>query len=353
MKHSTLYRILAASLALTSGMHALNVPQAPAVSLTPALPSTQGTMQLGAMLGSSAEQIAQAARLSRMGQFDDLLGEYITTHYNNSDYASVISQDSSHLLTLLRAVRRADFGDAGVVYASTILKLFHDKLKAAELIDDCVIERTLSQFPTMLGGYFRDEQTETGRIQDTVRHMLLASFTSHLSSLTNSSGNLLDALATRVAGDVTKQLGKKQGDGENVVHLRYLVIRMVENMIGKAGFSYTSYESFVPSLRSIAHQITRLVDAGIIVHADNYDSCMWSLVHRACYFLDLAGSAFPLAFYEELEADLEDGEILFLEDAELDEHIVSKKQTFAEAVAKAKLRAIAYHRGGIISQPMV
>ncbi len=341
MKHSTLYRILIASLAVSPAMHALNVP------------STQGTAQLGAMLGGSAEQIADAARLGRMGQFDSLLGEYIMTHYNSSDYANIISQDSSHLLTLLRAVRRADFGDASVVYASTILKLFHDKLKAAELIDDCVIDRTLGQLPTMLGGYFKAEQTETGRMQDSVRRMLLNSFTSHLSSLTNSGGNLLDALATRVAGDVTTQLGKKQSDAENVVRLRHLVIRMVENMIGKAGFSYTSYESFVPSLRSIAHQITRLVDAGIIDHADDYDSMLWSLVHRACYFLDLAGSAFPLAFYQELEADLEDGEILFLEDRELDEHIISKKQTFTEAVAKAKIKAIAYHRGGIISQPMV
>ncbi len=341
MKHSKHYKLLTAALVLAPSLQALNVP------------STQGVAQLGAMLGSNAQQIAETARLSRMQQFDGLLGEYITTHYNNSDYATIISQDSSHLLTLLRAVRRADFGDAGVVYASTILKLFHDKLKAAELIDDCVIDRTLSELPTMLGGFFKAEQTETGRMQDNVRRMLLASFTSHLSTLTNNGGNLLDSLATRVAGDVTKELSKKQSEAENVVRLRHLVIRLSENMIGKAGFSYTSYEGFVPSLRSIAHQITRLVDAGIIDHADDYDSLLWSLVHRACFFLDLAGSAFPLAFYEELEADLADGEILFLEDAELDEHIVSKKQTFAEAVAKAKLKAIAYHRGGIISEPMV
>ncbi len=340
--HSTLYRLLLASQALT-----------PALGAQFTVPSMQGTAHFGAMIGASEQQIAHAARLSRIQQFDGLLGQFITQHYNATDYADAISQNSAHLLTLLRAVKRADFGDASVVYSSTILKLYHDKLKAAELVDDCVIERTLSQFPALLGGYFKAEQTETGRLQDNVRSMLLASFTSHLSSLAPNGGNVLEALASRVASDVTKDLRGTQDAQENIVRLRHLVIRMTEQMIGKASFQFTAYESFVPSLRAIAHRITRLVDAGIIDHADDYDSLIWSLVHRACYFLEIAGNAFPMAFYEELEADLEDGEILFLEDAELDEHITSKKQTFVEALTKAKLTAMAYHHAGIISQPML
>ena len=335
--HSKLYRILLVNLAII-----------PVVSAFNAVPSVQGTQQFGAMIGASGQQVAQAARLGRMQQFDDLLGRFIVEHYNSTDYATAISQDSTHLLTLLRAVKRANFGETGVVYASTILKLFHDKLKAAELVDDCVISRTLGQLPALIGGYFKEEQTETARMQDDIRRMLLASFTSHLSSMT-STGNMLDALATRVGSDVAKQLQKDESAKENVIRLRHLVVRFVEHVLSKASFQFTTYESFVPSLCSIAHQVTCMVDAGIIDHADDYDSIIWSLVHRACYFLDLAGTAFPLAFYEELEADLEDGEILFLEDAELDKHIVSKKQTFAEALAKAKFKAIAYHKAGIIS----
>ena len=343
-QRSHLFNILLASLVFHGSAAAYG-----AVSI----PSVTGTQQFGAMIGANAAQVAQAACISRMQQFDDLLGTYICEHYNGVGYANSISQNSAHLLTLLRAVKRADFGEASVVYSSTILKLFHDKLKAAELVDDCVIEKTLCELPALLGGYFIAEQTETERLQDNVRRMLLASFTSHLSTISPKGGNMLDALASRVGKDVATKLDAQASNRDNVVRLRHLTIRFVEHLIGKSGFQFTSYESFVPSLRAIAHQLTRLVDAGIIDHADDYDSLVWSLVHRACYFLELAGSAFPMAFYEELEADLQDGEIIFLEDAELDKHITSKKQTFIDALTKAKFAAMAYHQAGIISRPMV
>jgi hypothetical protein len=82
---------------------------------------------------------------------------------------------------------------------------------------------------------------------------------------------------------------------------------------------------------------------------DDLDDILWSLMHRFCYFLELTGSVLPLEFYGEIEHDLTNNLVFFLETKEQDEGIITKKETLAQALLQAKTKAYAYEKMGLLT----
>ena len=288
-------------------------------------------------------------------QFDKVLKRYITDHYNAFNYADIISQDAQHLLTLLKTIKSIDLGEDKIVYSYTVCKLFNDKIKQAELVDATTLNQILKALPSLVGDYFAKQEEDLSeaftRMQEHHQSILLSQFTNHLPLSQDTAENRALELTNGLFQTTATHVKSMLVHNEEKIRFQQMIVRLLENVIGRSCWSLTNYESFTPSLIETADGVLSLVKTGVLDHIDDYDSIMWSLTHRAAYFLNL--TTFPLDFYQHLESQLNFGEIQFLEEEEQDSHIKSKKELFVEALTKAKIQAFAYQRAGILPDPTI
>jgi hypothetical protein len=61
------------------------------------------------------------------------------------------------------------------------------------------------------------------------------------------------------------------------------------------------------------------------------------------------GASLPVSFYQEIEADLANGVVFFLEYQEQDQGIRTKKEAIISALTSSKVKSIALEQEGILS----
>ena len=78
------------------------------------------------------------------------------------------------------------------------------------------------------------------------------------------------------------------------------------------------------------------------------------MLFRSCFcrYFTSFGISVPTSVYNKVEVDLRNNEISFLEEPEQDDGIKTKKEHIHEALMKAKFKAYAYEKKGIISESM-
>ena len=136
-----------------------------------------------------------------------------------------------------------------------------------------------------------------------------------------------------------------------------MVIQFIELLINKMVWYPQEPETIWQSVISVAHKIHLLGAAHIINHQDDIDDLIWSLVQRFCYFLrnvdkfiDTPETYLSPDFFTEIEHDIDNHLVFFVEDAELDHGIKSKKQHLLEALAIAKEKSLKLAQLGIVSE---
>jgi len=130
---------------------------------------------------------------------------------------------------------------------------------------------------------------------------------------------------------------------------RNIIVRFLESNLGKIIWYEDSYHTIWSSFQSIADNLYAIGRRGIINDQDNLDELWLSLVQGFCDYLDLKGAVLPVEFYEQIEDDLRNNVVFFLEVDEQDEGIKSKKEMIVEAVVRAKAKAIAFERQGVLT----
>jgi hypothetical protein len=294
---------------------------------------------------------------SKTSAFHKSFINYIKEVYNKRNYVQALAQDGSHIIQFLDLSNEMNL-EADTVYVC--LRLFYNKIKACELIDDTVLLQLLERMPTLLERYFTIEETsqyafDLAFIKKNLENQLLIKFTDHITEFDNAPDTFLATLAEELAKYYQQeidQIKKQQQQDEIRERLRHTVIKFFETALSKCIWAPQVYESIWKSFLGIANGLQLLGTHGIINHMDDLDDLFWSLVHRFAFFLDLTGSSLPVSFYEEAEHDIHNNAVFFLEYKEQDEGITSKKETLAEAFLQAKARAIAYEKKGIISMPL-
>jgi hypothetical protein len=283
---------------------------------------------------------------------------YIKEVYNRKDYALALSQDATHITHFLDLSNEMTL-DTSTVYVG--MRLFYNKFKAAELVDDHVIAQLLESIPTSIERHFTDDlaphaTTDLTFIKKHIESTLLTKLTDHIKEFQATPDSFLSALAEELALYCKQQVDGVQKQAvriETRERLRQITFRLFDTILSKAIWDPKSNEGTWKSFTGIANSLQLLGNHGIINHMDDLDDLLWTLTHRFCFFLDLTGAALPVSFYHMVEHDLEHKAVFFLEFKEQDDGIVSKKETLAEALLKAKARSIAYERSGIIATTTV
>ncbi|MBD3231309.1 hypothetical protein GF322_01470 [Candidatus Dependentiae bacterium] len=288
--------------------------------------------------------------------FNESLTNYVKGIYNLNSYANFLSQNGTHVVEFLELGNELDLNTQSLY---TGIRLFYNKIKSCELIDDSVIIQILEAMP-MLEKYFDlEEEYKTPSLESltkNIEHELLFHFTEHLKDFNTQPNNFIKELSyniSQMTKDELQEIQKLTEKKEIRDRLRQITIRFFEIALSKTIWNQLSPEGVWNSVISIANGLQLLGVHGIIDHMDDLDDMLWSLTHRFCYFLDLTGSALPLDFYEEVESDLENKVVFFLEAQEQDEEIITKKETIAQTILKAKTKAIAFEEKGIFTDQLI
>ncbi len=288
--------------------------------------------------------------------FQGALGSYIIDVYNKPGYTTGLSQDSSHLIHFLTLGKELSIRPSMIYVA---LRLFNNKMKGCEVIDDAAILQIVQAAPSLLSPYFL--QSPDAQLYDLAfikRHlhdMLFNRFTEHLRLPQQDPNMLIAHLTQDLVAQYEQEMTRMQKQAQHEAareRLRTLLIRFFELSLNKCIWNPTAPHLIWPSFKTLAEGFEVLARSGVIDQMDDLDDLYWSLVHRFCFFLDLYGSALPLSVYEEIESNLTDKNIFFLEYKEQDEGILTKKETLAEALILGRTRAYAYANNGIISLPV-
>ena len=225
------------------------------------------------------------------------------------------------------------------------------------MIDDTVINQILDPLPNLVERYF-DQDYENYNISNLkidIEALILSKlkensveFKTNPNKLASSLSEPISLLARKEIEHFELNLEKK----DLTVRLREIIVRFFEMALSKTIWNHMMPETILKSFINISKGFDNLAKAGILDHMDDLDDLQWSLTHRFCFFLDLEGANLPISFYEEIEKALASRFVSFLENQEQDEGIKSKKTFIQEALIKAKIKAIAFEKRGILSDPI-
>ena len=299
---------------------------------------------------------------NKTAHFNESFLEYIKQVYNQRTYSSFLSQNSTHIIEFLQIGRELNL-DAEYLYVGT--RLFYNKFKEAEIIDDSVALEILPAFIEHFAPHFDYEEEEITQRKENLdflkkytEEVILYKFTEHFTRFQTNPDEFISELSHDLAifynqQDYAKRhkQAKKENKREILLRLRQQTVRFFELIMSKVMWYNIQPETIWPSFLTIAQNLQGLGQQRIVDHMDDLDDLLWSLVHRFNYFIELTGSSLPLAFYEMIEHDLTNNKIFFLEAKEQDEGIASKKQILIEALIRGKARALA-EQEGFITSPM-
>ncbi len=293
---------------------------------------------------------------SKTSQFNKSFIKYIKDIYNEPTYAEILSQNGIHLVEFLELATEINL-NCETTYVC--MRLFYNKIKASELVDDTMITQIIPHLPKHLDRFFYTKDEDTKKVNLTfvkknLESLLMTKITEKLPEFQNKPNEFAQVLGNEIITFVKKETDRAERElnkFESRERLRQMVIRFLELTLSKLIWNPKAPESVWQSFLGLANNLQLLGAYGIIDHMDDLDDLLWSLTHRFCYFLDLTGSILPLEVYEEMEHDLRNGLILFLEEQEQDFGIQTKKETLATTLLHAKTRAYAYQKKGLFTQP--
>lgn len=304
---------------------------------------------------SREEGLRRIAGESRTSSFNEMVVRHAKRLCNGGFYR-VFAQDGRDFIEFWNTAHEVNLD---LEKAYTCMRLFHNNIKSCELIDNTVIEQITGTMPQLLDRYFEkkdDKESEFQVMKNNVEDLMLGRFTDQLDTFQTEPDVFLAKLSTDIIGLVKSRLTIIKQEEEEYMFkekLRGMTIRFIDTMINKMIWYEDAYQGIWQSFISVADNLHTLGSRNILDEQDNLDELWDSLTRRFVWFLDFKGSLLPVEFYEQIEEDLKNNVVFFLEVDEQDEGIKSKKEMIAEAIIKAKAKAIAYEQKGFITDQTV
>lgn len=280
--------------------------------------------------------------------------KYAKEIFNKDYYTKELSQDGTILIQFLELSKEMNV-KLDIFYVC--MRLFYNKIKECELIDDNVIVYILENMPPLIDNYFDDKPRvfDLTFIKKHIESMILSQLTDHITEFIGKPDIFVSELSNKMAKffkDQQGHLDKVEKRKDLQERLRNMYVRFFEVAIGKTIWNIKHPEGIWKSFIGIANGLQILAQYNIISHMDDLDDLFWSLTRRFCFFLDLVGASLPVSFYQEVEADLANGVVFFLEYQEQDQGIRTKKDALLTALASSKVKSIAFEQQGILSTPL-
>ena len=279
--------------------------------------------------------------------FSQALVPFLTQQYNAAGYADHLSRDGRHISEFLQLAHEYNLSTE---QAYTGLRLFKNKLVEATIIDDTVTMHILEAFAHELERYFPLSPLNSVKQKTPakmIENIMLTEFTNHLEKPTIGTDQFFTSLSHTIAHSIQEETGLNDEKATRE-RLRTLALQSAQHLISHTLWYAQHPESVWPSFLRIAQTVALLCSNRIIIHLDDADDLYRALVARFVTFIDQAGHQMPIDWYENVENDLTNGLIAFLESPELDACITTKKEFLHQGLLRGKTCAIAQQKHGLL-----
>jgi hypothetical protein len=306
----------------------------------------------GGFLVAGNEPVKLAAPESRTATFNEMVVRH-AKRLCNGGLHNVFSQDGRDFVDFWFTANEVNLD---LEKAYTCLRLFYNNIKSCEVIDYTVVDQVLDASPKLFERYFEINPARIGSlniVRENVEDLMLTRFTNKFDNFQATPDLFLSRLSADVTNIVKSRLQfiqQEEEEREFRAKLRNITIRFADTMINKTLWYEHEYERIWPSFLSIADNLHKLGTRGIITDQDNLDELWDSLTRRFVWYLDCKGSLLPVGLYEQIEEDLKNNVVFFLEADEQDDGIIRKKEMVQQAVVRAKAKAIAHEKGLVTDQ---
>jgi len=265
--------------------------------------------------------------------------------YNRRDYVDVLPNNMTHLLQFLEHGKKTHQTRG---YAKSVIKLFSNKIKAVQYINAYTFSLMLSEFPDLLGEHFlHKRESALDKHKDTINSILYSTFLSKYDYFKKNPQEFFDSLSMEILNTIENDLPIIHED-ISCDELRQAIVRFLEIALGKLIWNPEEHEKIWESVKTISKQLESLMECNIINDANDLDDLYWSLIHRFCFFLEIASPELPVEFYEKMKNDLATQQLLLLELEEQEELIETKGNYLMQAILQGQAKKQAAEMGIVL-----
>jgi hypothetical protein len=234
-------------------------------------------------------------------------------------------------------------------YAKSIIKLFSNKLKATQYINAYAYSFMLAELPEQLNHYFLIKRPNgLHKYKETVNSILYQTFLAKYDFFKKAPQDFFDALSQDIIQTLQHDL-PQLSDDISAEELRNAVVRFLEIGLNKLVWHPEEHDKIWTNVKTIAAQLELLMEHNIIDDANDLDDLFWTLIHRFCYFIDLAHDALPSKFFETVKNDLATQQLLLVELDEQEAIITSKRDHLLHVFNAGLAKKRAFGQGIVVS----
>lgn len=252
---------------------------------------------------------------------------YFKYVYNHPEYVRYLPYNLSHMIQFLEYGTKAEQSEA---FAASVVKLFMQKIKATPYVDAESFVEFLPKFAVAIKPYLeKKESTFLKEMQSVLKDRLTSVFSKYFSYFQKNPDGFMDALAEQIAKQTHHQSTLQHVEIEQ---LKKDILRFVELCANKLVWSSKDDLQVWYVCNKIAQEGQQCLNQQILSNQEAQDDFCWSLVHRFCYFVELAAPTLSKEFYDQVLLDLQSKPLVLTSIEEQEDSIKSKRDHLAECV---------------------
>ncbi len=226
-------------------------------------------------------------------------------------------------------------------YAHTIISIFHQRMKDVQWENPFAFAQLLDAFPTLLAPIIEQSGgnliTQSESDYHALRNLIAAKYTQEKSLWDSQPEAFVDSLSRDICDYIQNR--RTSSDVKNIL------VRFIESILDKLIWDHKDEIYVWKSFKVIGSQLQTLYERGLIPDMTTLNHCLWSLIYRFCYFIELSGSCLPVNVYSEIKKDLETESVEFLKYDEQERFILPKTELLGRALRLGETKARLYPRG--------
>lgn len=220
------------------------------------------------------------------------------------------------------------------LFVRSVLRLYHNKIKATPYINVYAFCDLLGQLPSLLEPYFVIDSTKAlGSLKEVIYEIQYRSFMTQFDEFKTSPDTFLKNLSAQI---------------EDAAELRKLVMLFLDTTLSKLIWSPADQFDTWQSTKLIADQLHALYKRNIISDLDDLNSLCITLLERYCFFLDIASSHFDIQTFEKIKEDINNCRTPLLDLEEQESLIETKLQRFTRCLMEVEAKARAREAGIVV-----
>lgn len=269
---------------------------------------------------------------------------FLENVYNNNAYAQrFLAFNFSHMHTLLTYAQENEKPKAYVV---SVLKLFTQKLKSATYINAYAFSELLILLPELLKPLALSDLSHKEVIKRAVKDRLYTFFLQEFNELKESPEDTLNKLSNNLY-DIAHTQSSYSSDDIALTELQQSIGKFLEVTLGKLIWCATDQQEVWKSVKDISYNLELLLVNNSIANVETLDELYWTLIHRFCYFLNVAGNQLKQECYHTIQEDLTHKRFTLWASPEREAYITSKEDHFKQALLDSEVRSRAWQAGMI------